>query len=117
VVDSQCMGLGDARRTHRAAAAARWHALRSTILTPIQLLPLAMTPVFAWLRAEHYIANVPLWLLVGSLVFTQVAASIATFVLPPGGPRWAIAVRMGVMIAMTGFNMYLTGWGATLAVG
>jgi diguanylate cyclase (GGDEF)-like protein/PAS domain S-box-containing protein len=50
-------------------------------------------------------------------MLTQVTTSVATVVLPPGGPNWHTSLRAGAMVVLTGLCMYTTGWGSVLAVG
>jgi diguanylate cyclase (GGDEF)-like protein/PAS domain S-box-containing protein len=97
--------------------AGRGRVLRAVAFNPMQLIPLAVAPVFIPLRHAHYVANVPIWLLVGSIVFTQIATSIASVVWPAGGKNWTLSARTGVRVVLAGSIIYLTGWGAALALG
>jgi diguanylate cyclase (GGDEF)-like protein/PAS domain S-box-containing protein len=111
------MAVGSGTRTGADTPAARWRGLRALILNPMQLVPLLVAPVYALGAHIGFLADVPLWLPVGALLVTQITTSIATLLLPPGGPAWHTSVRTGFMIAMTGFSIYVTGWGAVFAIG
>jgi diguanylate cyclase (GGDEF)-like protein/PAS domain S-box-containing protein len=108
----------EAGGTVAAGAAARWRTQRALILNPMQLVaPLLVVPAYAIGARVGFLADVPLWLPVGALFLTQLTTSIATLLLPPGGPAWQTSLRSGFMITMIGLSMYLTGWGSVLAVG
>jgi diguanylate cyclase (GGDEF)-like protein/PAS domain S-box-containing protein len=98
-------------------AAARRRELRAIVFNPMQLITLPVVPLFVVGQHLHFIADVSLPLIVGALIFTQVSTSVLTFLLPPGGPTWTLSVRMGFAMSLIGVCMYLTGWGAVLAVG
>jgi diguanylate cyclase (GGDEF)-like protein/PAS domain S-box-containing protein len=101
-----------------AEAGARWRAQRALILNPLQLIPpLLVAPLYLVGAKVGFLADVPLWLPVTALLLTQLTTSVATVVLPPGGPNWHTSLRVGCMTVMTGICMYTTGWGAVLAVG
>src|SRR3954451_22616789 len=100
-----------------AAAAHRWRALLALILNPLQLVPLLVAPLFVLGAHVGFLAKVPVWMPVGALLLTQISTSVATLVLPPGGPAWHTSIRAGFMIVMTGLTVYLTGWGAVFAIG
>ncbi len=70
-----------------------------------------------WLQRAGFVADVPLWELIGALVLAQVSSSIATTLIMPGSSGWRLWLRVGVMCVAIGLVCYLTGWGATLAVG
>jgi diguanylate cyclase (GGDEF)-like protein/PAS domain S-box-containing protein len=99
------------------ANADRRRALLALLFHPVQLIPLAVAPVFIPLRAAHYVANVPIWLLVGSVVFTQIVTTLTSAIFPPGGEPWTGTVRTAVKVVLAGSIMYLTGWGAALSLG
>ncbi len=92
---------------------AAWRA----VLNPAQLAPLLVVPLFAMGQNAGFIADVPLWGLIGALVFAQVASNLATALVLPGSSGWKLWVRVGAMCLPIGLVIYLTGWGATLAVG
>src|SRR3954465_4426534 len=104
-------------RSRPAGAADRWRSLRALILNPMQLVPLALLPLYAVGQRVGFVADVPLWLLGGALILTQVSTSVATLMLPPGGRAGEASLRGGFMIVMTGFTIYLTGWGSVFAIG
>jgi len=108
--------LGHAR-TRPVSAGDRWRSLRALILNPMQLVPFALAPLYVVGQHLGFIARVPIWLIVGALLATQLTTSMATLVVPPGSPAWQTSVRAGFMIVMTGLTVYLTGWGAVFAIG
>ena len=90
---------------------------RAQLWNPWLLTPLLVAPLFLIGRNHGWIAQVPLWVLVGSLVLSQFATTLAAVVWPSpkrGIDVWARVAAMQVGIAVT---IYATGWGATLALG
>ncbi len=92
---------------------AAWRA----VVNPAQLVPLFVAPLFALGQSAGFIADVALWQLIGALLFAQIASSLATAVIRPGSTSWRLWLRVGAMCLPIGIVIYLTGWGATLAVG
>jgi diguanylate cyclase (GGDEF)-like protein/PAS domain S-box-containing protein len=92
-------------------------ALRYAFLNPTQLAPVLVIPLFAFGRNHGWIANYPLWIPVGSIVFAQLLTS-ASYAMWPRPKRavdfWARATCMTVSIAIA---IYATGWGASFALG
>lgn len=100
------MSEGDGR-------SAAWRA----VFKPAQLAPLLMAPLLAIGQHAGFIADVPLWYLIGALMFAQVVMSLATAVIGPGSTRRRRSLRAAAMCLPIGLVIYMTGWGATLAVG
>ncbi len=92
-------------------------ALRYALFNPTQLAPLLVIPLFAYCRQKGWIADYPLWIPVGSIVFAQLLTSISYAVWPiPTKPAhfWGRAICMMGAIAI---SIYATGWGASFALG
>ncbi len=116
-VDTRIMAEVDGARTHPLRVGDRWREMRTTILNPLQLLSLAIIPVYVVGQHAGFVAKVPLPWLIGLLLFSQVSTSAMSLVLPPGGPEWTTTVRAAFMICMIGVTIYITGWGCVLGVG
>jgi diguanylate cyclase (GGDEF)-like protein/PAS domain S-box-containing protein len=89
---------------------------RAPLWNPSLLAPLLVAPLFLIGRENGWIASVPLWVLVGSMVLTQFVTTLAAIAWPDpkGAALWARVSVMQVGIALV---IYSTGWGATLALG
>ena len=66
--------------TSRAAAARR--ALRN----PANLIPFPVLGVLALLRHYHFVADEPLWLLLGAMLLTIICTTSVAVAFPPGTP-------------------------------
>ena len=102
---------GGAERADGRRAAVR------AVANPAQFAPLLVVPLFVLGQHAGFVADVPLWALIGALVLAQVSSSLATTLIMPGSCGWRLWLRVGVMCVAIGLVCYLTGWGATLAVG
>src|SRR5262245_44425289 len=78
---------------------------------------LVLVPVFWVARALGLIADVPLWLLFGSLVGSWFVSAIAAAFWADSTSGWRLWARVGAQVAGTAFVIYTIGWGATLAIG
>src|SRR3954465_14087120 len=90
---------------------------RAPLWNPSLLAPLLVAPLFLIGRENGWVAHVPLWVLVGSMVLTQLATTLAALAWPSptrGRSLWARVTVTQVGIAVV---IYATGWGATLALG
>lgn len=96
-----------------AARATAWRA----VLNPRQFFVLPVAILFAVGRDRGWIADYPLWVLVGALLAAQVLSSAATLLWPE--PASSIAVAGRVAVTFTGLTIvvYATGWGAVFALG
>src|SRR5712675_2333597 len=90
---------------------------REPLWNPWLLTPLIVAPLFLIGRNHGWVAQLPLWVLVGLLILTPFATTLAAAIWPSpkrGIHVWARVAVMQVGIAAT---IYATGWGATLALG
>jgi len=72
--------------------------------------------VLALARHYHFVADNPLWLLLGTMVVTQLCTTAIAVTYPPHGeakPRLLLTAQ----IVLIGVCVYANGWGALLAVG
>ena len=106
---------GDAGRQSDGPGAAA--VARGQWWNPSQLATLLVVPLYVLARQHGWIAHAPLWVLVGSLVVAQLGTTGVSALWPTpknGGQLWA---RIGVMQVGVALCIYVTGWGATLALG
>ena len=97
--------------------ASRHSAARTVLLNPANLIPFPALGLLTLARHYHLIVNTPLWLLLGSMVFTQVSTTAIAVVFPPGTPNARPRLLLTAQIVLTGLCVYVNGWGALLAVG
>ena len=90
---------------------------RRALLSPANLVPIPAAGVLALARHFGYVADEPLWLILGVLVFTGTCTTIFAMLFPPGSPDARPRLHLAVMISLTGLTVYTIGWGALLAVG
>ena len=92
-------------------------ALRYALFNPTQMAPLLVIPLYAYCRQKGWIADYPLWVPVGSIVFAQLLTTVS-YALWPRPTRsahfWGRAICMMGAIAV---SIYATGWGASFALG
>ena len=98
-------------------AASRRVAARKALLNPVNLIPFPALAVLALARHYHLIADTPLWLLLGSMVFTQITTTAIAVSFPPGTPNARPRLLLTAQIVLIGLCVYVNGWGALLAVG
>ncbi len=91
--------------------------LRDAILSPANFVGLPVILLLAIARRYGYIADVPLWLVVGELVLTQVGSATFALMFPPGTPTARPRTHLCLQIALIGVIVYTIGWGALLAIG
>jgi diguanylate cyclase (GGDEF)-like protein/PAS domain S-box-containing protein len=77
----------------------------------------AAFPVLWAGRVFGWVADVPVWVLAPVFTLTCVVAFGTAMLLPPGGSRAAMRVRIAVSSIAVGTIIYVTGWGAVLAIG
>ncbi len=92
-------------------------AVRQALLTPLQLVPFVLVPVFVVARSRGWVADVPLWCLVGSVFVAQWGSNLAHALWPSGCPHRQMVVRIGVMVSGIALAVYATGWGPVFAFG
>jgi len=92
-------------------------AVRTALLTPLQLVPFVLVPVFLFSRSHGWVADVPIWVLIGSVFAAQWGSNVAFALWPPGCRTWQMVLRVGVMVCGVALAMYATGWGPVFAFG
>jgi diguanylate cyclase (GGDEF)-like protein/PAS domain S-box-containing protein len=92
-------------------------AARAPLWNPSQLATLLVVPLFLIGREHGWVAHVPLWLLVGSLVVAQLGTIGAAALWPNPRTTAQVWARVAVMQVGVAVCIYVTGWGATLALG
>ncbi len=97
--------------------AERRAGVRSALLTPLQLIPLALIPVFVFARDRGWVADVSLWVLVGTMFVAQLGSDVAHALWPSGCRTWQMVLRVGVMVGGVAVAIYATGWGPVFAFG
>jgi diguanylate cyclase (GGDEF)-like protein/PAS domain S-box-containing protein len=90
---------------------------RDILLHPGTFLPFAVWILFVAGRHYGFIADQPLWLLLGALAVAQIATLGLSLAFPPGSERAKPVLHLAVEIAVIALVIYVTGWGAVLAVG
>jgi hypothetical protein len=85
--------------------------------SPVSLAWLLVVPLFVIGRRHGWVAQLPLWVLVGSLAVAQLASLVAGAVWPNPQRRVELWARVGVIQLGIGVCIYAIGWGATLALG
>ena len=98
-------------------ATSRRIAARKALLNPANLIPFPVLGVLALARHYQLVANQPLWLLLGTMVFTQMSTTAIAVSFPPGTPNAKPRLLLTAQIVLTGLCVYVNGWGALLAVG
>ncbi len=98
-------------------ATSRRIAARKALFNPANLIPFPVLGVLALARHYQLVANQPLWLLLGTMVFTQMCTTAVAVAFPPGTPNAKPRLLLTTQIALTGLCVYVNGWGALLAVG
>ena len=73
--------------------------------------------LLALARHYGYVAQVPLALIFGELMFILVAMALFTSWFPPGSARARPRLHMCVQVVLIGLLIYTLGWGSILAVG
>ncbi len=95
----------------------RRSAVRAQLLNPAQLATLPVVPLYVVARQHGWIADRPLWVLLGALVLAQVGSSLASALWPQPRRPAEVWARVSVMQLLLGLSIYVTGWGAALALG
>jgi diguanylate cyclase (GGDEF)-like protein/PAS domain S-box-containing protein len=92
-------------------------AARRQVFNPSQLATLLVVPLYVIGREHGWVAHLPLWVLVGSLVVAQVCTLVTSLIWPSPRTTVELWARVGVMQVGIALCIYVTGWGATLALG
>jgi diguanylate cyclase (GGDEF)-like protein/PAS domain S-box-containing protein len=90
---------------------------QSQLWHPGQLAIVPVVPLFIVGRQHGWVADLPLWVLVGSLVVAQLATTFGAIWCPYPQTTREVWVRVCIMQVGVGVCIYATGWGATLALG
>ena len=98
-------------------ATSRYAAARRALLNPVNLIPFPILAVLALARHYHFIADNPLWLILGAMVFTQLITTMIAVTFPPGTVNARPRLLLTAQIVLTGLCIYSNGWGSLLAVG
>ena len=98
-------------------ATSRRVAARRALFSPVNLIPFPVFGVIYIARRYHFVADQPLWLILGALILTQVVTTGVAVAFPPGTPNARPRLLLTSQIVLTGLCVYTQGWGALLAVG
>ena len=98
-------------------ATSRRGAARKALLNPANLIPFPVLGVLALLREYNFVADQPLWLLLGAMLLTQICTVGLAVWFPPGTANSRPRLLLTTQIVLTGLCVYVDGWGALLAVG
>jgi diguanylate cyclase (GGDEF)-like protein/PAS domain S-box-containing protein len=91
---------------------------RDVLLHPVNLVPFAVYPLY--LAGRHYgfvDPHASMVLLVGSIVLAHFGSTTFALLFPPGSERCKPRAHLALEILLIGVAIYVTGWGALLAVG
>jgi diguanylate cyclase (GGDEF)-like protein/PAS domain S-box-containing protein len=92
-------------------------AVRSQLWNPAQLATVLVVPLYVIGRQHGWVAHLPLWVIVGSLLVTQLATIAAAAAWPNPQTTFELWARVSVMQLGVALCIYVSGWGATLALG
>jgi diguanylate cyclase (GGDEF)-like protein/PAS domain S-box-containing protein len=98
-------------------ATSRRVAARKALLSPVNLIPFPVLAVLALARHYGFVADNPLWLLLGVMVFTQLCTMLLAVIFPPGTVNARPRLLLTAQIMLIGLCIYSNGWGSLLAVG
>jgi diguanylate cyclase (GGDEF)-like protein/PAS domain S-box-containing protein len=91
---------------------------RDILLHPANIVPFAVYPLYVIARRYGFVSpHAKMWLLVGTIALAHFGSTIFALAFPPGSPRAKPRLHLALEIALIGFAIYVTGWGALLAVG
>jgi diguanylate cyclase (GGDEF)-like protein/PAS domain S-box-containing protein len=96
-----------------SSRAAAWRV----VLNPRQLFVAPVVVLFVVARDHGWIAQNPLWVLVGTLFAAQLLSSFATLVWFEPKTQREVTYRVIVAFTATAACIYATGWGAVLSLG
>ena len=98
-------------------ATSRRVAARRALLSPVNLIPFPVLAVLALARHYGFVADNPLWLLLGVMMLTQLVTTTVAVAFPPGTVNARPRLLLTVQIVLIGLCIYSNGWGSLLAVG
>lgn len=98
-------------------AKTRFEIARGQLWTPAQFATVLVIPLFVIARRHGWVADLSLWALVGALVAAQVGTTLSAFLWPSPTRTSELWARVAVMQVGVALCIYVTGWGATLALG
>jgi diguanylate cyclase (GGDEF)-like protein/PAS domain S-box-containing protein len=84
---------------------------------PVNLVAIPALAVLVLARHFGWIANEPLWMIVGALCLALFAPMSLELVLPAERDETNARIHLGLQIALVGVVIYVTGWGSLLAIG
>ena len=93
-------------------------AARKALLSPVNLIPFPVLAVLALARHYHFVADNPLWLLLGTMVVhADLHDRDRGRVSRPARSNARPRLLLTAQIVLIGLCVYANGWGALLAVG
>ena len=92
-------------------------SIRHVLLHPVNLVPIPVWILMIVGQKYGFVADVPLWMLLGSLLMAQLGSTLFALAFPPGTPRAKPVVHLVIEMALIGVAIYCTGWGPLLTVG
>jgi diguanylate cyclase (GGDEF)-like protein/PAS domain S-box-containing protein len=106
------VGVEPAERVPASAPAPRKH-----LWDPGRLATVLVVPFFVIARQHGWVSHLPLWIVVGSVLASFAASTVATMLWP--NPTRAVELWARIAVVQVGIAVciYVTGWGATLALG
>jgi diguanylate cyclase (GGDEF)-like protein/PAS domain S-box-containing protein len=90
---------------------------RALLLHPVNLIPIPVWGLMYLGRRYGFVANHPLWILIGAIVLAHVGSSLFALPFPPGTKRAKPLAHLILEMSLIGVAIYTTGWGAILGVG
>ncbi len=96
---------------------ARQRSPREVFLHPVNLVPIPVWILELVGRRYGFVADVSPWLLIGTLLLAQFGSLSFAMLFPSGTDRAKPLMHLALEMALIGLNIYVTGWGAVLAVG
>jgi diguanylate cyclase (GGDEF)-like protein/PAS domain S-box-containing protein len=92
-------------------------SLREILLHPVMLLPIPVWILTVVGQRYGFVADHPVWLLVGALVLAQAATTAWSYTFPSGTERSRPVGYLALEMTLIGVVVYLNGWGAVLGIG
>lgn len=86
-------------------------------VVPSYLASVIVAPFLVLAHRLGWIADVPDWQLISTLVLAVTLTTLVRLIAPPGGSMLRMTVRCGSTSIVIGLLIYLLGWGAVLAIG
>jgi diguanylate cyclase (GGDEF)-like protein/PAS domain S-box-containing protein len=92
-------------------------SLRQALAHPVNLVTIPVGVVLALGRQYGFVADVPMWVLIGALMLAHLGSMVFGLMYPGGSARAKPAMHLGIEMALIGVVIYATGWGAVLSIG